>query len=523
MREAIETHLRLGRPLATAVLGLALLALAPAVSPAASPKPNIVVVQTDDQDAASLSSRTMPAVARLLQASGTTFTDYVVSGPLCCPSRAVLLTGQYGHNNGVQWNNPGGYVDLRAKHNTLPAWLRRAGYRTAHIGKYLNLYHRAVSDPNAVAPGWDDWQTVLEPVLYYDYVLRDNGRAIRYGSAPDDHLTRVLNRRARRVVERLARKPAPFFLSVDHFAPHRSGPDPGCPIGPAPDPADRDLFPREPLPRPPSFDEANVDDKPSFVALRPRLSPERIAALRREHRCRLASLRGVDRGVAAIHAALRRAGELENTVLVFTSDNGWLDGQHRVPGAKVLPFEETLRVPLVVRLPSRLRPGGGPSRSAAPTANVDLAPTLLALAGARACVGEGACRTLDGRSLLPLLRGQTGTWPRERGTLLELEIPRRRAPALHPCDYEGIRAEGRVLIEHHSATGRQRGACRPTSERELYDLRRDPFELTNLAAPLGEGAPGAREPVLEARLARLRDCAGIAGRDPLPPSGSHCE
>jgi arylsulfatase A-like enzyme len=131
---------------------------------AAHQRPNIIVIQTDDQDPASLSRRVMPHVVKLLGRHGTKFTDYIASGPLCCPSRAVMLTGQYGHNNGVLWNAPDPYGDLRGKHNTLPVWLRRAGYRTAHLGKYFNLYARATGDPNEVAPGWEKWYTALEPL-----------------------------------------------------------------------------------------------------------------------------------------------------------------------------------------------------------------------------------------------------------------------------------------------------------------------------------------------------------------------
>ena len=112
---------------------------------AAGRPPNIIVIQTDDQDNGTVNERVMPNVKRLLSSVGTTFTDYIDSGPLCCPSRAVLLTGQYGHNNGVMWNAPNPYGDLIGKDNTVPVWLQQAGYVTAHVGKYLNSYGKAVS------------------------------------------------------------------------------------------------------------------------------------------------------------------------------------------------------------------------------------------------------------------------------------------------------------------------------------------------------------------------------------------
>lgn len=497
---------------------------APATAAAAAPRPNIVLVTTDDQEAASLNPRVMRYVSRLLAAPGTTFTDAVVSGPLCCPSRAVSLTGQYGHNNGVEWNLPG-YTDLRDKANTLPVWLKRAGYRTAHVGKYLNGYDDAAADTDDPGPGWDEWQTVLDPVSYYDYVLRVNGRAQHYGSREGHHLTRVINQIAGRFAEGQAPRAQPFFLQVDHLAPHGSGvKSPRCGNYATPDPDDVDAFRDEPLPQSTSFDEADVSDKPGFVRERPRIVAARAAEMRREHGCRLASLRGVDRGVARIHEALRRAGELDNTVFVFTSDNGWLAGQHRVPADKVLPYEESLRVPLVVKLPPRLQPAGGqPGRSGAAVANVDLVPTILALARAAPCRAAGDCRTLDGRSMLPLLQGRRGAWPANRGVLLELEVPNRRAAPFTPCDYEGVRAQGEVYVEHHYSTGRSGGPCQRVFERELYDLSSDPFQLANLA-PAQRGTPAAAaQQRLSARLRELRNCAGIAGRDPRSGGRPHCE
>lgn len=490
----------------------------------APPRPNIVLITTDDQEAASLSARTMPQTTKLLAGRGTSFDDAVVSGPLCCPSRAVTLTGQYGHNNGVLWNGPG-YADLRDKLNTLPVWLRRAGYRTAHLGRYLNLYGEAVGDWDRVAPGWDEWHTILEPQDYFDYVLRVNGGHVGHGDADGQYLTTVLNKTAAGLVERYTPSPQPLFLQIDQVAPHSSGrADPRCGTYAVPAPRDRGAFVGEPLPRPPSYDESDVTDKPSFVRDRPRIADRTRAEIKREHGCRLASLREVDRGVARIHEALRRAGELDNTVFIFTSDNGWLAGQHRVPRDKVIPYEETLRVPLLIRLPERLRGAAGqPRATRAPVANIDLAPTILALAGASPCRASGACRTLDGRSLLPLLRGQEAAWPSERGIALELQVPQQRAQPFLPCDFEGIRASGRVYIEHHSATGPFQGTCKRAEEAELYDLRSDPFQLAN-RSPARAGSSLRRTEVnLAKRLRWLRRCAGIAGRDPRQGDRAYCE
>jgi N-acetylglucosamine-6-sulfatase len=519
-------RVRRALPATACVLAAAMVAGWMAAEAQASPRPNIIVIQTDDQGPGMISSRVMPGLARLIRSHGTTFTDYVTSGPLCCPSRAVLLTGQYGHNNGVLWDNPNPYGDLVDKGNTLPVWLQRAGYRTAHLGKYLNLYARFVGDPNEVPPGWDEWHTILEPVDYYDYVLRENGKANHYGRAPQDYLTRVLNREAVDLIHRYVPQRRPLFMAIDQFAPHGSpsGWVKRCADTATPDPRDRRLFEHKPLPRPPSFNEADVSDKPRYVRAQPRLTDPEIRLLARKYRCRLASLRAVDRGIASMVRALRSEHELGRTAFLFTSDNGWLLGEHRAAGRKVDPYEESLSVPLVVRLPRGERPRHGAPRHLSTTvANVDLAPTILSLAQATACSTKRDCRILDGRSMLKAIRSHGRRWPAHRGILLELETRAGRAGPFTPCDYEGVRTARRVYIEYHSATRRERGPCVPLEEVENYDLRSDPFELHNLfPAPPGSDAAAA-ERSLTKRVARLRDCAGLEGRDPEPASGHYCE
>ena len=492
----------------------------------AAPRPNIIVVQTDDQDAASLTRRVIPETVDLLKDHGTTFTDYIDSGPLCCPSRAVLLTGQYGHNNGVLWDNPNPYGDLREKGNTLPVWLHRAGYRTAHVGKYLNLYARAVGNPNEVPPGWDEWHTVLEPFGYYDYTLRENGRVTKYGDRPQDYLTRVLNHKAESMIHQYVPRRRPLFMEVDQFAPHgsRTPRAPECDRSGIPDPRDRGLFAHASLPRPPSFDEADVSDKPSYIRAQPRFTRADIASQRRQYQCRLASLRAVDRGIAGIVQSLRAEHELDDTAIIFTSDNGWLQGQHRVPGRKVDPYEEGLHVPFVMRLPTDMRRGRG-GRQSLPTtvANIDVAPTILRIAGAKPCSSPGHCRILDGRSVLSAIRSDGRRWPPDRAILLELRSPFNRAGPFTPCDYQGIRTARQVYVDYHSWTGAEKGECTRTEEVEHYDLRSDPFELQNLfPAPAGT-VRASQEQELAARLARLDDCAGIRGRDPRPASGHYCD
>jgi N-acetylglucosamine-6-sulfatase len=497
----------------------------------AAQPPNIIVVQVDDQDLASFTRSVMPHVFRLIADRGTTFTNYIDSGPLCCPSRAVLLTGQYGHNNGVMWNVPG-YADLRDKDNTLPVWLQQAGYATAHIGKYLNLYSRATGDANEVAPGWDEWDSVIEPqktdgrfgsLSYYNYTLRQNGQAVAYGSEPDDYVTRVLNDQAVRVIRRYVPAPRPLFMEVDQIAPHSTiERDPRCSGTAIPDPIDHDLFATEPLHTSPSFNEADVSDKPAYVRATPRLTAAEIANLRRHQNCRFASLAAVDRGVQRITAALAAANELGNTAIIYTSDNGFLLGAHRLHG-KVSPYEEDLHVPFALRVPPRFAgPGGAPGRLASTVANVDVAPTILDLAGATPCNGSGNCRVLDGRSLLPALQSDGSSWPRDRGIPLELKSA--SGPGRTPCEYQGISTRREVLVEYRMMNlTTSTGPCSPDHEVESYDLRSDPFELQN-QFPAAPGTPQARtQHELEIRSAKLSDCAGIEGRDPAPASGHYCE
>ena len=222
--------------------------------PLAPPAPNIVVVMTDDQPASTVTPEAMPNLHELLIGPGTSFSDYIVTTPLCCPSRASLLTGQYGHNNGVLRNN---YADLIDKDSVLPVWLQEAGYNTAHVGKYLNGFGAFSGSQKDIAPGWDLWFTLFEHKRYYGWKASKNGKVATYGNEDSDQLTDVINRRAGRWAGKLVRKPEPFYLQVDQYAPHGAGGrDRSCLLGPSPSPRDAGAFATVPLPTPPSFNEA---------------------------------------------------------------------------------------------------------------------------------------------------------------------------------------------------------------------------------------------------------------------------
>ena len=496
----------------------------PAHAAPKSQAPNIVVITTDDQTLASYRPDTMPNVTTQIGAKGTTFTNAIVTTPLCCPSRATWLTGQYAHNHGVTSNRLG-YVALREKINTLPAWLKRAGYRTVHVGKYLNGYEGAAvaagGAPTDVAPGWNLWYTALGTTRYYSYDVSANGRREHFGQRDDDYITRVLNQRAASYARRLTRGNKPLFMQVDHRAPHtETGIETrgGCQGRSVPDPDDKQLFKSEPLPQPPSLNEADISDKPEFLQGRPPLDLNRLKKLQKRYTCGLAALRSVDRGVGQIAESLKKSGELGNTVFVFTSDNGYYQGEHRIAVGKIYPYEEGIRVPFVVRVPPRYL--GGAARIpeiSAPVANIDLAPTILDLAGATPCRRPGKCRVMDGRSLVRPLSGSPGGFPSDRALLTEYDVGNNGTGEDGLCRYSGVRAPGAIYVEHTLASDPANG-CDPTPERELYDLIADPFELENL-----DGSADGLEAELSAHLQRLRDCAGIAGRDPQTQGRPYCE
>jgi arylsulfatase A-like enzyme len=466
------------------VLPLAVLAALPAAAPPQSgaatprPRPNVVVIMSDDQTVESM--RVMANVNELLARQGATFTNNFASFPLCCPSRATYLTGQYGHNHTIMGNAPpqGGYDKLRANEaSTLPAWLRAGGYNTVHIGKYLNGYGRTA--PTHVPAGWSEWYGSIDPSTYrfYGYTLNENGRLVNHGSAAQDYQADVYTAKAVDAVRRLAPRTEPLFLSVAYLAPHSGGPresdDPANQATPVPAPRHRNRFANEPLPQPPSFNEADVSDKPAVVRNRRLLPARRIAGVTENYRQRLESLLAVDEGVAAIVRALQAAGELDNTLFLYTADNGFFHGEHRIPAGKVQVYEPSIRVPLVLRGPGV--PRGVRMTQAA--VNVDLAATIVDAANVR------AGRTLDGTSLLPLLANRT----RFVGRDVLLETPQ----------YGAIHTPRYVYAEYVGG------------DRELYDLVADPHQLASRHAD--SGASEIRTE-LARRLAALRRCSGASCR-----------
>ncbi|HEX2371246.1 MAG TPA: sulfatase/phosphatase domain-containing protein, partial [Solirubrobacterales bacterium] len=224
-----------------------------------------------------------------------------------------------------------------------------------------------------------------------------------------------------------------------------------------------------------------------------------------------------DRGVKKIVQTLKREDELDNTVIIFVSDNGYFEGEHRIAINKTFPYEEALRVPLAIRVPSGVIGGQQPARVNELVSNIDLAPTIVDLARAEPCNGQD-CRVMDGHSLVGLLRGSNGGIPDDRSLVLEYGRERDKTGLL--CEYTGIRDPTHMYMEYTGLASN--GGCTPIDEGEVYDLGADPFQLENVFRPNG-GQPAVQRQ-LAAKLEELRDCVGIAGRDPQPPAGaSYCE
>jgi N-acetylglucosamine-6-sulfatase len=436
-----------------------------------------VVIMTDDQTVESL--RVMKNVKRHLVAQGTSFDNSFASFALCCPSRATFLTGQYAHNHGVLSNKPpyGGYYELNGE-NTLPVWLKRAGYETILVGKYLNGY--GDRDKREIPPGWTEWHGAVNNSAYqfYDYTLNENGKLVKYGRDPQSYQTDVYADKAVEIVRRRASEKRPFFLWVSFLAPHVGGPPtPGrSTLTTLPAPRHLGRFSASPLPTPPSFNEEDVSDKPGSIRTRPPLTERQVAQITERYQLRLESLLAVDDAVGRIVAALEKKGELSRTLILFTSDNGFLQGEHRIPIGKERPYEPSTRVPLVMRGPGV--PAG--LRLRQPVANIDLAPTIVAAARAHAGL------QMDGRPLWPLLADPGVFWGRDllhEGPLND-EVQSK---------FTALRTPRWLYVRY------------VTGGEELYDLLVDPDQLTNLRTD--PGAAGVRAD-LRGRLVDFETCIG---------------
>ena len=438
---------------------------------------------TDDQTVESL--RVMTNVRALLGAEGTTFANNFASFPLCCPSRSTFLTGQYAHNHTVMGNAPptGGYEKLDHS-NTLPVWLQRAGYRTVHIGKYLNGYGRRSA--TEIPPGWTEWYGSVDPSTYqfYNYTLNENGKTVKYGADPASYQADVYTRKAVDAVRRLA-PGGPFFLNVAYLgAAQRRAARVRRPAPTSPRPCRRRGTATASPPsrcrsRRRSTRPTSATSPPGSAAGR-LIGPERVGGDHRELPPAPRVAARVDEGVAELVAALRAAGELDNTLIVFTSDNGFFHGEHRVQTGKVLHYEPSTRVPLILRGPGIPRgvvraPAGGEHRRRADDR-----------VGGRRDAGPR-----DGRPPAAAVRRATGCSSPARDILLETP------------SYRALRSPRYVYVEHSQ---RRAGALRP---RHRPERALEPARERGPRAAQGRARRSAR------KAARLR-------RGRVPPGRRRC-
>lgn len=426
-------------------------------------RPDILLIVTDDQRSDTLWA--MPIVSERLAGRGITFPDAFVVNPLCCPSRASILTGDYSHTHLVYRQTPPfGRFEWFDDRSTLATWLHDAGYRTALFGKYLDGYQHAALT-GYVPPGWDRWVAFVHSAEV-DYRLTLDGELRGYGRTPGDHATEVL---AREAVAFIQDSTGPLFMEFATSAPH-------APAIPAP--ADEEAFGNLQAARPPSFDEGDVSDKPGWIRDLPRFTPSEQASIDAFRRDQYRSLLGVDRVLGHVLDALDRAGRLENTLIVFTSDNGILHGEHRWT-KKEAPYEEAIRVPLVMRWDAA-EWVPGTVLSGVLALNIDIAPTIAEAAGVSRPI-------TDGQSLLPIIAGDRTPWRSD--FLVEHLEGTNPVPT-----YCAVRSRRWMYVRY------------TTGEEELYDLGADPFELENLAGV------SAWSRVLMRRQARLRALCS-----PVPP------
>jgi arylsulfatase A-like enzyme len=414
-------------------------------------KPNIIIILTDDQPFHTIEQ--MPNVQSELVQKGITFTNAFVTTPLCCPSRASILTGEYVFHHGVQTNRqPNGGATVFDDSSTLAVWLKEAGYQTALMGKYLNDYD---SLPEGYIPsGWDEWDVFVKKDpnkdFYFGYTLNENGKIKQYGDSEKEYSSDVLTNKAIEFIH--SNREQPFFLLLSLYAPHQ-------PYLSANRHKDlfktyTDTFARyQPL----NYFEEDISDKSQWLK---NYAPQEKDYIEKVHQRMLRSLMSADDAVAQIVALLEDENIRQNTIIIFMSDNGFALGDHRLIG-KACPYEICLRIPLVISYPDKI----SASRSDANLIlNLDIAPTLMQLAGA------STTAHIDGESFAKLLSNPNETW--RDGFLIEQyedDGEERSMVSLVPS-YVGYRTTKWKYIEYS------------TGEQELYNLLRDPYEMTNLAS-----------------------------------------
>jgi N-acetylglucosamine-6-sulfatase len=452
----------------------------PALAVVAGGRSNILFIYVDDMPYSLLQH--MPKTRRLLADSGMEFENNFSSLAICCPARASMLRGQFAHNTTIFGNvyPNGGFRKVflsGIEKNNVATWLKQSGYRTGLVGKYMNQYpDTEVAPANYVPPGWNLWFVPNggDPDTQYNYSINHNGVTERYGEAVSDHLNDVLLRRADRFIREAAADPAdkPFFLVLTPTLPHLPAVAPRRYV---------QMYSGLQAPRSPSFNEADMSDKPRWMRNLPPLSAWQIRQIDERYVRQRRAAAALDDMVESLLASLRETGQLDNTYVVFSSDNGLHMGEHRLANGKGRAYEEDIKVPLLVRGPGI--PAGRKVKLL--TANVDFAPTFAQIAG----VTPPAY--VDGRSLVPLFSGALPTrW--RRSVLLESQrIDDEK-------EFHGLRTETNQLF-----------ALYDNGDGEYYEMDSDPYQLRNGYA----GMPAALKAALQRQAAVLRTAQGAALRE----------
>ncbi len=467
---------------------------------------NVVVILADD-----LSNNLVPYMrnVKAMSRDGANFTNYYVTDSLCCPSRSSIFTGEFPHNTHVLANKPPmGGVQSFNQHGGRQAvyakTLQGAGYETGMMGKYINGYESDDPEP----PYWDEWDVVGQRgTAEYGYRFNQNGDVSKlFGFKPQDYLVRRLQTRADDFIHTTAETNEPFVLEVAPYATHSADPGQGHrnpdirPFFTVPDPRDDShaACAHLKVPRTPNYDARNVNP-PSWLghaAQRP-LTKDQKHTLDRQFCKRAETAKSLDRLVGSVETAVEDAGVADNTYVIFTSDNGFHTGQHRLLAGKMTAFETDIRVPLIVTGPG-IQPGTTIDQLAE---NIDLAPTLEEIAGTT------PPESVDGHSLLGLLHGtaDTATWRRRllvehRHATKANEGPDKQPPQSgDPTSYRAVRGPDYLYVRYQAEHGH-------APEHEYYALGQNPNEIVNTYKRLSQ----SRRATLDSQLDDLRTCAGAA-------------
>lgn len=475
--------------------------------------PNIVFVLLDDVEyTTGIDPTVMPNTLQHIAGEGALLTRTYTQYALCSPSRSTMLTGLYAQNTGVRRNLPplGGFEAFQANgmhDRAISKLLQDAGYRTGMVGKFINNYPKTAPSPNYVPPGWSYWAVTPSPTPY-NYDVVENGRRIHYGSTPADYDTDVFTQKAADFITGAADAGTPFALFLWYPAIH-------SPVAAAARHAD--LFADRSLPRAPDFNEANVDDKPPFLRLAS-VTAAQVTYLEGQYRARLQSLQAVDEGIESLYQLLAARGLLENTYIVVGADNGFHLGEHRLQTTKGFAFEESVRIPMMVRGPGV--PAG--RQIGQLIGNADLAPTFAAWAGLTPAV------EFDGRSFAGLLTAADPATVPWRKSLPLAKLPEAKTPVPAPWPwapdptkkafYRCIGTTGKAIPEMQGIlTLNNTLAYYATGDLEFYYNKRDPYQLENRVC---SGWLPDRD-LMRQRAVQLANCRGNTCRKienyPVPP------